>query len=130
MDPSTALHFVATAFFVLGAVFWLVGFAVGRGGRSSWRSAVGRWARFESGMTRSWVVEFEAEDGQTYRIFPLMNSTSLNHDAMVPVSYDPVRPSRAVIDTMYQRGGVLRVVGPVVMGLGPLIAAVALLAFS
>ncbi|MVA75864.1 DUF3592 domain-containing protein [Auraticoccus sp. F435] len=112
---------------LLGLVFWTVGFAVGKGRRSGWRSTQGRWVPFEGRWSRSWQVEYRAEDGSTHRVFPSMDALGLTQSGTVPVRYDPRRPRRAVIDTFYHRGGFFKVVGGVVVGIGLLLAGLAAL---
>lgn len=125
MNASGVLLIIAASFGGLGAVFWLVGFAVGRGRRRGWVTTNGRWSRFRSGLTRSWQVEYTV-DGTVHRIMPLMNAATFSPSGEIPVSYDPAEPRRAVIDTFYHRGGLLKVLGAVVVGIAVALAIIGL----
>lgn len=125
MSPTGVFLVVALCFTTVGALLWLAGFGVGRGRRRGWVVTRGRWTRFASGMTRAWVVEFRSHDGGEHRVFPTMNGTSLAPSGTVPVAYDPRDPRRAVIDTPYHRGDVLKIVGLVLAGIGVVLAVLA-----
>ncbi|WP_261163764.1 hypothetical protein [Microbacterium sp. Marseille-Q6965] len=125
---SGVLLVLSACFGGLGLVFWLIGFAIGRGRRRGWVSTVGRWTRLESGLTRAWQVEYVA-DGHAHRVTPAMNATMFAPTGTVAVAYDPHRPHRAVIDTFFHRGGAMKTVGAVLLAIAVVLAlaAVALL---
>ncbi|PWD51271.1 hypothetical protein C8046_12000 [Serinibacter arcticus] len=126
MEPGHVLLIIAGSLLALGVIFWLVGFAAGRGRRRGWARTMGWWIRGRALLGHSWQVEYVADDGQVRQIMPWMNATSFSPSGPVPITYDPHRPERAVIDTFYHRGGVFLVVGGVVAGMAVVLLVVSL----
>ncbi|MFK5583348.1 MULTISPECIES: DUF3592 domain-containing protein [unclassified Serinicoccus] len=126
MSAVGVLQILAACFGTVGLLLWLVGFAVGKGRRRGWRDVPGEWTRFEGRFTRSWQVEYRVE-GATFHIMPVMNATSLAPSGPVDVAYDPGDPGRAVINTFYHRGGVLKLMGAGAVGVGFLLLLIVLL---
>ncbi|MBN0039097.1 DUF3592 domain-containing protein [Cellulosimicrobium cellulans] len=125
MSAFGVLLVVGASVAALGLIFWLVGFAVGRGRRRGWVRTTGTWTRFETRLVRSSRVTFRTPDGQEHHVYPAMNATSVRPNGTVPVAYDPGHPSRAVIDTFYHRGDVLKTIGAALVGLAVLTVVVA-----
>ncbi|MER7797906.1 hypothetical protein [Microbacterium sp. NPDC096154] len=110
MSAPATLLLLAACFAGLAGVCWILAVAIERVRRGRWVRTEGEWAECETRLARVWQVGYVVE-GQPYRVMPLLNAGPLRPDHPVVVSYSPLNPRRAVIDTRYHRSGAVILAG-------------------